>query len=173
MGGAELSDCRAFYDFINCKAGRIIHEWHQERPRLQRTWKCLMLLLMAFLGRPIDNESLKTYQRDRWGSLNGETCVIELSGLPANSFSVPRDRGLFRQERITAICERLRTYKPALLVIYGVRTKYLWEAGGGYSPDALSQVQSTILEFTPHPSRPTRPDSYWIGRGERLRARTA
>jgi hypothetical protein len=60
-----------------------------------------MLLLMAFLERPTDKKSLQTYQRDQWGRLSsGETCVIELSGLPANSFKVPRDRELFRRERI-------------------------------------------------------------------------
>ena len=38
-----------------------------------------MLLLMTFLGRPTDNESQPRYQRDEWGTLNSETCMIELS----------------------------------------------------------------------------------------------
>jgi hypothetical protein len=163
LGGGELSDCREFCDLINEK------RWHRETPKLQKTWKSLMLLLMAFLEKPADNESLKTYQRELWGRLNGETCVIELSGLPANSFDVPRERELFRQERISVMCKKMRTYKPVLVVIYGVGTRRRWELGGGYSSDRLRRLQSTILEFTPHPSRPSREDAYWVERGERLR----
>jgi hypothetical protein len=99
---------------------------------------------MAFLEKPTDNESLKTYQRELWGRLNGETCVTELSGLPANSFDVPRERELFRQERISVMCEKMRTYKPVLVVIYGVGTRRRWELGGGYSSDRLRRLQSTI-----------------------------
>jgi hypothetical protein len=163
LGGGELSDCQVFCDLINEK------RWHRETPKLQNTWRRLMLLMMAFLERPTDNESLKAYQRDRWGRLNGETCVIELSGLPANSFNVPRARGLFRQERISVMCEKMRTYKPVLVIIYGVTTKKHWDAGGGCSPDSLRRLQSTILEFIPHPARPSREDAYWVERGERLR----
>jgi hypothetical protein len=163
LGGGELSDCREFCDLIHEK------RWHRETPKLQKTWKSLMLLLMSFLGKPTDNESLKTYQREQWGRLNGETCVIELSGLPANSFDVPRERGLFRQKRISVMCEKMRRHKPVLVVIYGVGTKRHWESGGGYSRDNLQRLQSTILEFTPHPSRPSRKDAYWVEQGERLR----
>jgi hypothetical protein len=163
LGGGELSDCQAFSYLIREK------RWHRETPMLQNTWRRLMLLLMAFLQRPTDNENLKTYQRDRWGRTNDETCVIELSGLPANNFDVPRERGLFRPERISVICERMRTYKPELVVIYGVGTKKQWTSGGWYSPDSLRRLQSTILEFTPHPSRPSRKDAYWVAQGQRLR----
>src|SRR5450631_3929638 len=79
LGGEELSDCRAFH----AKLGN--DKWHREIPRLQSTWRPLMLLLMTFLEKPTDNPSLRNYQRDSWGSLEGETCVIELSGLAANS----------------------------------------------------------------------------------------
>lgn len=59
FGGAELCDCREFHDRI-CQM-----KWHQERPRLQSTWRPLMLLLMTFLKRPTDNESLRTYHSGR------------------------------------------------------------------------------------------------------------
>jgi hypothetical protein len=38
---------------------------------------------MGFLGRPTDKKTLLDYQRDLWGISTGETCVIELQGLPA------------------------------------------------------------------------------------------
>ena len=174
-GGGELSDCRAFHDFINQKVGRIIHPWHQERSfqRLQTTWRRLMFILMAFLERPTDNqgESLYTYQRNEWGRSGGETCVIELSGLPANSFNVTRDRELFRRQRIDVIRQRMRTYQPALVVMYGKTDEKHWEeiAEGAFPPDGIRRLRSTILAFTPHPSRPSQLPEYWIGWGEQLR----
>lgn len=86
LGSHQLNDCREFH--------RRIEETklHFKKPvNLQSTWKPLMLLMMTFLKRPVDNNSLRNYQRDRWGALDekgGETCVIELSGLaaPATQF---------------------------------------------------------------------------------------
>jgi hypothetical protein len=43
----------------------------------------MMLLMTTFLGGPADNDSRRTYQRDSWGSLNPDTCVIGRSGLAA------------------------------------------------------------------------------------------
>jgi hypothetical protein len=131
-----------------------------------------MLLLMAFLERPTDKKSLQTYQRDQWGRLSsGETCVIELSGLPANSFKVPRDRELFRRERIEVIRQRLRTYKPALVVMYGLSEKKHWQeiAGGAFPPDNLRRVQSTSFAFTRHPISFGLKNGYWVEWGEKLR----
>jgi hypothetical protein len=164
LGGGKLSDLKEFCHLIHEK------RWHRENPELQKTWKSLMLLLMVFSERPTDNGSLKTYQRERWGRLDGETCIIELSGLPANNFNVPRERGLFRQERIKVMCDKMCAYKPVLVVIYGVGTKTHWESAGGYSSDSLRRLQDTVLEFTLHPtSRPTPMDAYWVEQGKRLR----
>jgi len=113
-----------------------------------------MLLLMAVLEKPTDNESLRIYQRERWGRLSdGETCVIELCGLSANSLKVPRDRELFRAERVQAIRQRMLTYTPELVVMYGQNQKH-WEeiAGSSFPPDGVIRLQSTVLAFTPHPT---------------------
>ncbi len=64
--------------------------------------------MMTFLGRPADNESLRSYQRDRWGALEGETCVIELSGLAAPNMMEAEDTTPFLQQRIDVIRYRLR-----------------------------------------------------------------
>jgi hypothetical protein len=133
-----------------------------------------MLLLMAFLKRDKGNESLRNYQRDRWGTvIGGETCVIELSGLAARSFRVPRDRRLFRQERIDVIRQRMLTYRPALVVMYGVSEKEHWEkiAGSSFPADNILKLDSTIIAFAPHPVRPgrRRGNAYWAELGERLR----
>ncbi len=148
LGGGELNDCRDFHALIGEK------RWHQEKPRLQSTWRPLMLLMMTFLGRPTDNENLRRYQRDEWGTLGGETCVIELSGLAAHSFKVERDRESFREERIKVIRERILHYKPALVVMYGVSEKPHWEAiiEKHFPSENFLRLGNTLVAFTPHPT---------------------
>jgi hypothetical protein len=165
FGGGELTDCREFHNRIGEK------RWHRERPQLQATWRPLMLLLMAFLERPTSNENLRNYQRDKWGMLSGDTCVIELSGLAAHSFKVPRDRERFRLERINLIRERMRDHHPELVVMYGTSQRESWEliAGRAFPPDNILSLKSTILAFTPHPTSHGLTNAYWGELGERLR----
>lgn len=129
LGSCELNDCREFHRRI----GEM--QWHFKEPtvNLQQTWRPLMLLLMSFLNRPIDNDSLRNsglrrnyhlraYQRDRWGAVDekaAETCVIELSGLAAPSASESEDTRPYRAERIKVICKKMRAHQPKLVVMYG------------------------------------------------------
>ena len=166
LGERELCDCREFHERI-CQ-----RKWHSEKPQLQPTWRPLMLLLMAFLGRSTDRESLRFYQRDRWGMVSeGETCVIELSGLPANSLKEPLDRKTFREERIKVIRQRMQTYRPALVVMYGSSEKKYWEAlaGGAFPPNNILEIGSTIMTVTPHPVSRGRSDEDWKRLAETLR----
>lgn len=57
----ELCDCLDFHAQIRDMS------WHLSKPSLQRTWRTLILLLKTFLDEPSDIESLRAYQRDRWG----------------------------------------------------------------------------------------------------------
>jgi hypothetical protein len=61
LGEAGLSDCRLFHERTK------VNKW-QQQARLQTTWRPLMLLLMTFLGRDTDNETLREYQVRQWGS---------------------------------------------------------------------------------------------------------
>lgn len=169
-GGGELSDIRDFHVFLNRRARHIVHPWFEKSPPFQSSIRPLMLLLMAFLQRPADNDNLRIYQRDRWGRLDGETCSIHLSGLAANSLQTPRDRELFRRERIAVIRQRMRTQRPALVVMYGTSVDTRdWEeiAGGAFPPDNIRRFETTILAVTRHPSRS--PNAYWAELGDRLR----
>jgi hypothetical protein len=167
FGGRELDDCRDFHDRIDEQ------RWHRERPQLQKTWRRLMLLLMTFLGRQTDDESLSKYQRDQWGRLSGETCVIELSGLAARSAKVRRDRKSFRRERIKIIRERMLHYKPELVVMYGVSEKRHWEAIAEqrFPRENILKLGRTIVALALHPTTwgNGAPDEYWQELGERLR----
>jgi len=56
-----------------------------------------MLLLLTFQEESkeeVNKETLRAYQRESWGMLNGETCVIELFGLPAPNFKKYKERML-------------------------------------------------------------------------------
>jgi len=165
-----LCDCRKFHDLIE------ITEWHRDNPALQPTWRPLMLLLMTFLQQSTDKESLRVYQRDKWGILNGQTCVIELSGLPANNFKIQRQRELFRQERMDTIRQRMRAHKPALVFMFGKGQRKQWEqiAGDSFSDDeidgytaGIQKCGSSLIAFAPHPHYGPG-NAYWIKFGEKL-----
>jgi hypothetical protein len=71
LGQNELCDCLDFHAQISDMS------WHRGRPSLQPTWRPLILLLKTFLNQPSDIESLREYQRDRWGRVKGgETCWL-------------------------------------------------------------------------------------------------
>ena len=162
----ELCDCHQFH----CANGE--QHWHSENPRLQRTWRSLILLLMTFLGKPSDNESLRAYQRDRWGMARvGETCVIELCAFAAKSYKVPIDRESFRRHRIETIRQRMLEHKPDFVIMYGASDRKHWTeiAGGDLEPDKVEKHGSTLFAFTSHPVAHGRKDSDWAKLGEILR----
>jgi hypothetical protein len=191
LGSRELNDCRAFH----CR----IHEirWHCKKPKVQlkRTWRPLMLSMMTFLPNgKADNESLRIYQRDRWGALDeelGETCVIELSGLAAPNAKEAKDTTLFLSERIEYMRNKIRNHRPKLVVMYGREQWNSWKAIANAVPgcESLSDDsapgqlpktsiltdKTTILVCTPHPSRPIWDgtkylgNEYWIRLGNNLR----
>lgn len=192
LGCSELTDSRKFH----CLIGE--RKWHCQEPvALQRTWGPLILLMMSFLGRPNDKESRRYYQAHRWGSREpwtkeaGETCVIELSGLAAPNLMENIDTGIFLDERIGVICDRLRDNPPMLVVMYGRMQMNSWNSvAKGFSgrqfpvedfaphlPNTnVLRHGSTILVCTPAPSRPVKVEGrylvneYWTKLGERLRA---
>jgi hypothetical protein len=154
-----LSDCRKFHALIEQR------KWHRdERPPLQRTWRRLMLLLAASLSRPTDVESLRTYQRELWGSAIGETCAIELSGLPATSFNVPREREAFRQKRIQFIQQKLSDCRPAFVVMYGKGHLKHWKEIAA----VVRTSDNVQIVFAPHPVAYGATDQVWIEMGRQL-----
>lgn len=106
-GKCDLCDC---YEF---QASIPDLTWHTGQPPLQATWSKLILLLMTYLGQPADNDSLRAYQRDRFGrSVSGETCVIELFGLAAKSLKTSKNQGQYRQERSTTSGRKCSSSNP-------------------------------------------------------------
>jgi hypothetical protein len=119
FGSLDLDDCQKFHDrvfaLIKKKNGL-----HGDDAVPQRTWKKLLLALMAFPGGPVDESSLLRYQRNKWGCDSGETCLIELSGLAARSVNIPHD--LFQKERIEFISGKIADHHPTFVIMYGKRS---------------------------------------------------
>jgi hypothetical protein len=163
-----LCDCREFHKRISEP------RFHRETPALQSTWRRLMLVLTAYRGtltgeKVKDKKTLCDYQRDQWGAstdrcegLKAETCVIELSGLPANNFSVERDRDAFRQERIEKILEKMRLKEPGFVVIYSKSQSKYWKE--------IADFELKSIRFAPSPTAHGYTDQYWINIGKELRA---
>jgi hypothetical protein len=168
LGSPELCDCFDFH--------RLIGEenWHRAKPRLQTTWKPLILLLQAYRDMETSSDAVRAYQRDRWGRvIEGETCVVELSGLAARSLKVSVDRQRFLQERVEVIRQRIDTYEPALVVMYGdsKERREQWEkiAGRAFSPDNTLKRGSSLIALAPHPASFQMTDLEWRATGTRLR----
>lgn len=166
LGSAELCDCLEFHKEISDLS------WHSGRPRLQPTWRPLILLLKAFLNEATGIENLREYQRDRWGRAHqGETCVIELSGLAARNYRVQIDRERFRRERVEVIRQRMMRWKPVFVVMYGVNERPSWEeiAGRALVRDCVIKAGPTMIAFAPHPQEHGRRNVDWINLGLKLR----
>lgn len=170
LGGNELCDCREFHDLIE------EHRWHGQPTRLQSTWKSLILLLLTSRGVPTNDahdEIRRSYQRERWGRVNtGETCVIELSGLPANNLGEQRNREQFRSHRIETIRHRINDHKPQFVHLYGKSEYEHWceIAKCTLELDRPHKIGSTIFLYTLHPNAHGLTKQHWIELGSKLRS---
>jgi len=184
-----LCDCPKFHKRIG------EYRWHEINPKnglvdLQSTWKYLILLLMAFKGTPTDVERRydfqRAYQSNRWGMDGdeaGETCVIELSGLPANNSTVSKERPeetrrqieVIRPTRIKRIQESILKHNPEFVVMYGITAREHWSriAGVPLQSGIPQNVGRTAFLLAQHPTahykNGQKKDQYWIDLGIRLR----
>jgi hypothetical protein len=187
--GNGLTDCREFHDEIGEK------RWHHKNPKtgkidLQSTWRYLVLLLFAVKECPkvdlLRDDLKRVYQAERWGvkdNVAGETCVIELSGLPANNSTVSKERPKDVQEQLGAIVpnriKRIRheltdNPKRRFVVMYGMTQKKNWEriAGCRLQEGVPARVGLTTFIVAKHPvaffAKGTSKDEYWIELGKKF-----
>ena len=147
LGRGELLDCKDHHvGFGWC-------DWHRESPPppTQPTWRQLIRLTLAVSnGTEPTLEEIRRDQQRHWGRRRDEepnkdqTCVIELCSLAAKGLKVKKnvkfDPTLFIEDRIEKIRARIRTYKPAFVVMYGKKDWSSWEviAGGHFLASPIS-----------------------------------
>jgi hypothetical protein len=144
---------------------------------------------MTFLNRDAGLESLRHYQRARWGMLNDETCVIELSGLPAANGTKAKQLKLklFDEGQFDSILKRRRDFirgklrgdrPPELVVMYGWGEKHRFreiaadfalrdETFHGF-PAEIGKIDATRIAIAQHPNRKGLVNAYWVELGQRL-----
>lgn len=169
LGGAAVVDCAGHH------RGFGMTKWHRHHPPTQATWRQLIRLLLAYKGMNPDLDDIRAYQRDHWGRENGETCVIELSGIPAPNMRVPRDRLSFLSRRVERIRQEILKHRPELVVMYGVGQRDDWEriAGGEFDTHGLHRMveTGTVTVMTPHPVSRGKGNEFWQELGRLLQAK--
>jgi hypothetical protein len=178
LGGDELIDCRA-HD-RDCALSPNEMQWHGDHPRLQPTWRPLIALLLAFKGaRTYDRELVRRYQSNDWGSVTGETAVLELSAVAAPSTSVEEALRLTHlPQRIETIRTRITEHRPKLVLFYGggndpiFGRPYLerWSkvAGTALISSEIARIDGTAYVATPHPTAHGITTAFWTDLGHRL-----
>ena len=166
LGKPELADLKDFHDLL--RPGM----WTEESAPLQKTWRKLMLVLLSSRPGLFDNEDLRRYQRTRLGRATGETCLLELSGLPANSGKITRDRESFLDRRIARLKCAIETYEPKLVVMYGKgHQKQFGEIAKPLPElDRAALVGKTLILFTTHTNARGLSDEHWRNLGKALSA---
>lgn len=166
LGRRVVSDVRDYHRAIG------VDRYWVERPPIQRTWGCLIRVLLASKGVAADTDAVRQYQRDRLGRAEGESCLLELMPLPAPSINqwpyaafavdpslVSRETYLaeWRQKRVGAMRELVRQHRPQAVVFYGSGYSDQWTevAGAEFGvSDGLRgcRVANTVFVVAKHPA---------------------
>jgi len=165
LGGGGVVDCAAHH------RGFGFTKWHDPRPPTQPTWRQLIRLLLAYKGEATGVEVIRTYQWHRWGSEVGETCVIELSGVPAPNMGIAQDRTSFLSRRIERIRQEALKNAPAFIVMYGQGNRGEWEqiAGSKFDANGICRMGNTIAATALHPVTRGLGNEYWVKLGQLMR----
>jgi hypothetical protein len=180
LGAGELIDCRA-HD-IDCPSVREPGMWHGgERPPLQKTWRPLITMVLAFEGaETYEEDAVRQYQDERWGTAQGDTAVLELSAIAAKTVShVEAMRLMHLGDRIDTFRQHLANIPPQFVVFYGLGTDpvhevpYLqhWSAIAQHDlvPDEPVLIGETIFVAQKHPVAHGTTTAHWAHLGRRVR----
>jgi hypothetical protein len=173
-----LCDCHRFHKQIGES------RWHGlngKPPLLQSTWKMLIRLLLSYkTGEDPDLEQVRDYQANKWGRRGGETCVIELSGIPAHDLAAgatinsklfsPEQLHDILKQRIDVICRRLKERPPQLLVMYGKGSEEHWRRIEAYMSRNIRASKLPRTAVLNHPTTPGTTNEFWSNQGKELRS---
>lgn len=168
LGGSELIDCRKHH------LASSNTRWHgSDCPPMQPTWGHLIELVLGYEGEPADLDAVKTYQRSRWGSSDGDTASLVLSALHAPDLKADVPRRLHREQRVNTLRERLKQHAPTFVVFYGTSYSRDYEriADTNLIRNGYAWQGKTLCALVQHPTaRPGRPRGWWSEKGREIRA---
>ena len=176
LGGDELCDCREHH------LGTNYPKWHgRDLPPTQPTWLRLIQLLLGYGGKQADKlDAIRVYQKDEWGSSNGETALLEVSAIRAKSLATAVERNTFREQRIVTLRNRLERYQPTFAVFYGFEYSDIYEkiANARFDADGYALSGSTLCVLLRHPTAQNNPKAmksgdWWAAKGQKMRRRIA
>lgn len=171
LGGKELIDCPKHHLASNCST------WHSgKRPPTQATWRRLIQLLLSYKQQETNLDAVRIYQRDKWGTLSGETASLNLSSLHAKNLNTAVDRFSYQEERLSTLKMRLEENSPIFIVFYGktYAAKYEQIIGCKFDESGFAWHKSTLCFLAPHPAGlQSYPEAnneiWWVQRGENIR----
>ena len=165
-----LIDCRDHHQRAAASDPRAVTPWHRNsQTPIQETWGPLIRTLLMFEGRPVTESDIARYQRDEWGSLHGDTALIELSALRASGLAKKNGaRKLYRGERIGDIRSHLdRKARRGFALFYGLTYKKDYaEIAGSFGSDGYVWNGQTLCVLVVHPAYHYAPlealTAYWV-----------
>lgn len=168
-----LCDCRKFHEQIRGN-GLYIEDIHGNVP-LQFTWNYHMALLYGYWGKPCKPRIRRSFQRDEWGSADGQICIAELRGLPARSNRERVDQSAYIPERVSFLKEKIGNHSPApeFVVFYGTTDEQYWNAiaPGTLILNGITKHAKTLFAYMPHLNAQgelKKSHAHWRRMGEKL-----
>ena len=190
-GQSEIEHLRNFHFDIG-----IRNHWESvggNAIKLQFTWKRLIQTILTAKGVPVTHESIGDYQSQHLGTLDGNSCLLELLPLPSpsvNGFGYVHlaneqypyfaSRALYRNyimdQRISRVREMLAKHQPRHVVLYGksyvqqwnnLLTNVEWKQIDGQISHC-KYLQSHVW-LVPHPAARKIPKDLFVTLGENIR----
>src|SRR5258708_5700194 len=176
-GRRALEDLRDYHLAIG------VLRYFEAKPKLQRTWRALMRVVLTAQGARVDLDVLRTYQSTLLGRFGGDTALIELLPLPAPAKRAPwlydkfgiaplRTRkeyeATLRPPRTKTILDAIDRFQPRAVVTYGNAPAWRATFSANRPLNAKAWVASrgrTTIICTHHPEG-ARSNEHWdeIGR---------
>jgi hypothetical protein len=159
---------------------------YSDNPRLQPTWRNLIRVFLTAEGRPADNETMRQYQKNVWGTKEGDTCLMELMPLPSpdtaswlygeiSTLPYLTNRETYLEyvvgSRIAHLQDKIMRYQPKAVVCYGASYDSYWKRIAGVDAWKISSEgvryeanKSTLFIATKHPTRSTNEHFHNVGK---------
>jgi len=164
-GKCELEDLAEYHRAIGKP------HWFTDPPKLQPTWSKLIRILLSSDAQIPTTEQVRKYQRDSWGRLDGDTCLLDLLP-PLPDLANREGYEQCRARRIAHLRRQIREFTPKVVVFYSFGYRDDWQAIAevGLSQDAdgiyVGRNDSTLFVMTKHPTTPGVTNDYFhqVGR---------